>query len=216
MCGRVYRPSSREIFKEINGLKEAHIRISEDFLEERNLKITGSMPIITQSEPDLVKLAYWGLVPFYAKEFKMQYSTFNATSEKLFTANTWKPLIEKKHCVVIAKSFYEWNYDDPIKKTGKHIYRITSAGSSLTYMAGLYESWTDKSTGEIKDSCTIITNPANELMARIHNTKARMPAFLSGDNFTDWINPEIDIQERIKLISPVKNEFLDAVEIQEI
>ena len=83
-------------------------------------------------------------------------------------------------------------------------------------MAGLYEDWTDKATGEIKSSCTIITNPANTLMAEIHNTKARMPAFLHPESFMDWVNPEIDLEQRIKLIDPVNNSFLEAKKIEEI
>ena len=116
-----------------------------------------------------------------------------------------------------VKGFYEWQYDDPkTKKGGKHIYRIQAADSPITMMAWLYEDWVDRSTGEVKQSCTIITNPANTLMAKIHNTKARMPAFLSNDHFMDWINPELPIEERIKFITPVANEFLNAEEIAQI
>jgi hypothetical protein len=32
----------------------------------------------------------------------------------------------------------------------------------------------------------------------------------------DWINPEIDIEERMKLIHPVANDFIEAEEILEI
>ena len=131
-----------------------------------------------------------------------EYSTFTATSEKLYTGAIWKPLTGKKHCVVVVKGFYEWQYDEPEKKKGKHIFYINTAGSELTYMAGLYEDWVDKSTGEVKQSCTIITNPANILMANIHNTKARMPAFLDPKQVMDWVNPEIELEQRMKLISP--------------
>jgi len=216
MCGRVGKPSSKFFLKELNNLYQLDFQIKQDFEEHKNLSPTLGIPIISQNEPHLLQEAYWGLVPNYAKEFKMTYSTFNATYENLFTGATWKRLIGKKHCIILVRGFYEWQYEDPIKKKGKHIFKIQSANAHLTFMAGLYEDWADKESGEIKQSCTIITNPANSLMAEIHNTKARMPAFLNPHSFMDWINPEMDIQEKIKLIQPVNNEFLEAIEIPEI
>jgi putative SOS response-associated peptidase YedK len=216
MCGRTNRASGQETIKAINNQLGYDIELKVDFEEIKNLPPTLGIPIISQKEPHLLQTAYWGLVPSYAKQFKMDYTTFNATCEKLFTPGLWSKLVEKKHCVIAVKSFYEWQYDDPIKKKGKHIFNIHTANSPLTYMAGLYEDWTDRVTGEVKQSCTIITNPANEVMAKIHNTKARMPAFLNPNNIMDWINPEIDIEERMKLIHPVANDFIEAEEILEI
>ena len=39
-------------------------------------------------------------------------------------------------------------------------------------MAGLWDEWTDKKTGERIKSCTIITCPANALIGTLHD---RMP-----------------------------------------
>jgi putative SOS response-associated peptidase YedK len=216
MCGRVDKPSGKEVIVALKKQYKIDITLKEDFPEHKNLPPTLAIPMIAQNNPSVLNNAYWGLVPNYAKEFKMTYATFNATSENLFIGTTWKRLTGIKNCIVIVRGFYEWQYDDPKKKKGKHIFRINAKGANLTFMAGLYEDWVDKTTGEIKQSCAIITNPANELMAKIHNTKARMPAFLNSNNFMDWINPEIDIQQRIKLIEPVSNGFLDAVEVFEI
>ena len=41
-------------------------------------------------------------------------------------------------------------------------------------MAGIWDTWEDKENG-ILNTFAIITTRANPLMARIHNTKERMP-----------------------------------------
>src|SRR6476661_1075454 len=104
MCGRAERPSSREIMLEMKALGQYEFKLNEEFPEHKNLAPSLGIPVITQNEPDLVKLAHWGVIPSYSKEFKSSYSTFNAKCENLYTLNTWKPLIEKKHCVVVVKS----------------------------------------------------------------------------------------------------------------
>lgn len=217
MCGRVDKPSSQEVLDGLKKQSPIEFEVAEEFEANPNVPPTLALPVLTSAQPHLMKHMYWGLVPSFAPEFKMTYSTFNATVENLFQGNTWKRLIGKKHCVVMVKGFYEWQYDDPkTKKGGKHIYRIQTADSPLTFMAGLYEDWVDRSTGEVKQSCTIITNPANAVMAKIHNTKARMPAFLASDHFLEWLNPSIAMEERMELIQPVDNAFIAAHEIAQI
>jgi hypothetical protein len=51
------------------------------------------------------------------------------------------------------------------------------------------------------------------LMAKIHNTKARMPAFLTLDNYQLWINTEIPLADRLNLIKGVPDDFLTAEEL---
>jgi putative SOS response-associated peptidase YedK len=136
--------------------------------------------------------------------------------ETLAEKPLWKPLLGKKHCIVISKGFYEWQYDDPIKKKGSHPHIIKSATSNLTFMAGLWSVWVDKQTGEMVPSCTMLTNPANEMMAKIHNTKARMPAFLTNDTAKIWLDNNLSFEERRQAIKPVGDDFLQAVEIRKV
>jgi putative SOS response-associated peptidase YedK len=42
------------------------------------------------------------------------------------------------------------------------------------------------------ESCTIITLPANPLMARIHNARQRMPAILAKEDRTAWLEGSPD------------------------
>jgi putative SOS response-associated peptidase YedK len=52
----------------------------------------------------------FGLIPSWAKDRKMQYSTTNARDDKLMESNLWRPLFEKKRCIVPANGFYEHHH----------------------------------------------------------------------------------------------------------
>ena len=60
-------------------------------------------------------------------------------------------------------------------------------------MAGIYDEWLNKVTGEIVNTFSIITTEANALTDYIHNTKHRMPAILSLENEEKWLNPALDL-----------------------
>ena len=60
-------------------------------------------------------------------------------------------------------------------------------------LAGLWNTWTDFSSGEILNTFTILTTEANAQMAEIHKTKKRMPILLSKDQEFDWLNGSIDV-----------------------
>ena len=62
----------------------------------------------------------------------------------------------------------------------------------------------------------MITLPANSLMARIHNTKSRMPAFLTTETAKIWLDNELSYSERKKALESVPDEFLDAYPIMKV
>ncbi|MET4080068.1 putative SOS response-associated peptidase YedK [Pedobacter sp. UYP30] len=174
----------------------------------------GQISLITDAEPNILQDGYWSLVPSWSPTFTApKYSTFNAKKESLTTSKTWMPLLGKKHCALICEGFIEWHWDDPIKKIGSHKYYLHQANSEVTIIGGLWESWKNRITGEIYKSCTMITNPANEMMAKIHNAKQRMPAMLTQENYKFWIDSELSLTDRIKTIEPIPNDFLTAVEV---
>ncbi len=213
MCGRVVLPKTEEITLELNLKYEG-----EPMPAHFNLPPTLQVPVVTNTKPDQLQYFTWSVIPSYSKDGKpdFKYSTFNATIEKLEESPLWKPLIGKKHCVVITSGFYEWQYEDPIKKKNSKPHLIKAKNSKFTYMAGLWNVWVNKKTGEMIPSSTIITLPANDLMAKIHNTKGRMPAFLTDESSKIWLDQELSYQERKKALEPVPNEFLDTYPIVKV
>jgi putative SOS response-associated peptidase YedK len=57
-------------------------------------------------------------------------------------------------------------------EAGETTHAVAMADKIHMVMAGLWDQWTDKKTGERVKSCTIITCPANALIGTLHD---RMP-----------------------------------------
>ncbi|MES2386502.1 MAG: SOS response-associated peptidase [Bacteroidota bacterium] len=175
------------------------------------------LPIITDSKPNTLQYFGWPLVPMSSAEPKVKFFTANAKIENLHTSPVWRPLVGRRHCVIITAGFYEWKYPNPKFKKGGQAFFIKAKGQALTLMAGLWDVWTDKETGIMHPSCTIITMPANDFMADIHNTTAtshntgpRMPAFLTRENIHTWLDRQLRPEDRLQALVPVGNEYLSA------
>ena len=68
-------------------------------------------------------------------------------------------------------------------------------------VAGLWDEWKDRATGERLKSCTMIVGGPNEFAAEIHD---RMPVFLTEEQFTSWLSGEAGAE----LLKPAPNDYL--------
>jgi putative SOS response-associated peptidase YedK len=66
-------------------------------------------------------------------------------------------------------------------------------------MAGIFQPWTDKETGETMDTFSIVTTKANAFMEQIHNKKKRMPTILTETQANDWLNPSLSESKIMEL-----------------
>jgi putative SOS response-associated peptidase YedK len=123
-----------------------------------------------------------GLVPFWAKDIKIGYSTFNAKAEGIDAKPVFREPFKRRRCLVPLDSFYEW------KKVGKEKqpYALALADRHLMAMAGLWETWRSPA-GETVRSFTIITTTPNTLCAEIHD---RMPVILKPETWSAWLGEE--------------------------
>ena len=124
------------------------------------------------TEPELV-IGQWGLIPWFAKTPKLTYSTNNARSEELANKATFKdPWKYGKRCIIPALSF-----DEPNWESGKNVWwRFRRADGAPWGLAGLWNTWTDKTTGEIHESYTMLTinADAHPLMSRMHKPDPKL------------------------------------------
>lgn len=134
----------------------------------------------------------WGLVPFWAKDLKIGARMINARSETAATKPAFRAAFKKRRCLIVADGFYEW------KKEGKQKqpYYITQADESPFVLAGLWESWTDKASQAVVETCTILTTEANGTMQPLHD---RMPVFLDSPQHDAWLDPAF--QDTVQLQS---------------
>jgi putative SOS response-associated peptidase YedK len=143
----------------------------------------------------------WGLVPWWAKDVKVGFSSINARAETVDTTRAFRDAWKRgQRCLVVTDGFYEW------KKPEKQPYAVAIADESLMVMAGLWDDWKDKKTGERVRSCTIITCPPNAVAGALHD---RMPVILASDDWAKWLGEEPASLEELKgMLVPCPDEGL--------
>ena len=175
----------------------------EEFPSYEDAMINGfahpKLPVITTDAPDKIRLMKWGLIPNWEKDEQeahdMQNKTLNARSETIFKKGVFTSVL-KKRCMVLVEGFYEWQHVGK-KKIPYFVHLIENGPFAL---GGLYDEWTNPNTGEITEGFSIVTLPANPLMAEIHNSKKRMPLILQRDTERMWVNPLLAKEEIADLI----------------
>lgn len=116
----------------------------------------------------------WGLIPWFAKTPKLTYSTNNARFEAIASKASFKQSwLQGKRCIIPALSF-----DEPCWETGRNVWwSFRRADGTPWGLAGLWNDWTDKETGEVISSYTMLTINADHhpLMSRMHRPDPKLP-----------------------------------------
>ena len=68
-------------------------------------------------------------------------------------------------------------------------------------IAGLWDEWKNRETGERIKSCTMIICEPNELVALAHD---RMPILLQPGQFDHWLSGDMGVEE----LKPAPNDYL--------
>lgn len=189
------------------------VEIAEKILKEQEQYRVNALsfpeyPIIT-SDPEIQSYK-WGLIPFWTKDEKqaneIKRMTLNARADTIFQKPSFREPIMKKRCIVPSTGYFEWRHED-----GKKIpFYIYVKDEPIFSMAGVYDSWLDRSTGEVISTFSIITTEANELTGYIHNTKHRMPAILSLEDEERWLDLKLGKSDIEQLLIPFPADRMDA------
>jgi hypothetical protein len=109
MCGRVRFSSD---YSEIKiRLKFAADAPAPNFAPDWNKPPTEPMLVAIRSVNGkrIPKMMKWGLIPHWAKDDRLQYSTFNARSEDFRTKPAFRDAWKwSQRCLVVTDGFYEW------------------------------------------------------------------------------------------------------------
>lgn len=128
----------------------------------------------SEARPELVT-GRFGLIPWFAESPKLKFSTMNARYEELAQKASYRdPWKRGQRCLVLAESF-----DEPCWESGRNVWwRFHRADGAPWLLAGLWNAWTDKASGEIVESFTMLTlnADAHPLMSRMHKPDPRLPA----------------------------------------
>src|SRR5260221_4726640 len=176
-----------------------------------NAAPTQDLPVVlldADSGERRLEALRWGLIPFWAKDAKIAYSTINAMAETVAIKPAFRDAFKSRRCLVPADGFYEWKQLDA--KT-KQPYRIAMVDGSLMAFAGLWEQWNDPASGETLRTFTVITSEPNALCAPIHN---RMPVILDPADFPAWLGELTATADELRALRrPFPAERMEAHEI---
>ena len=148
-------------------------------------------------------LLRWGLVPFWAKDAKIGYSTINARAEEVANKPAFREALRKRRCLVPADAFYEWAKRDA---RTKQPFAIGLKSGEPFAFAGLWERWHPKD-GDALETFTILTTDANEVLEPVHN---RMPVILEPKDYTRWLEAAAVGQLPVDLLRPFPAEQMIA------
>ena len=177
MCGRFAFYSPAEATAALFGVPNAPA-----LAPRYNIAPTQDIAAIREAEGgarELVMLR-WGLVPSWARDPAIGNRMINARAETVAEKPAYRAAFRRRRCLVLADGFYEWRAE----AVGKTPYLVSLASGSPFALAGLWERWVSRETGESVESATLITTAANEFMAAVHH---RMPVILEPEGADRWL-----------------------------
>ena len=174
------------------------------------------LPVITTDDPFEFNFYQWGLIPFWIKDEKsaadIRTKTLNARAETISEKPSFRESFKSRRCLIPAHGFFEWH-----ELAGKkYPFYIRLKNSRAFALAGIYDNWINKETGEIITGFSIVTAAANPLMARIHNSKKRMPVILPEDIEKEWIDPGLKEAGVKNLLKSFDENLMEAYPVAKI
>jgi len=158
--------------------------------------------------------ARWGLVNEWAKDRSRQAQQINARAEEVAKKPAYREAYRKRHCLVPVDGYYEW-VGPPKRRMPIWFHR---ADDGVMLLAGLWEDWKNKASGEARRTFTVLTRDAKGLSANYHD---RMPVIvprayedtwlLTGTTeeppaWPDYVEPELMAKEVSRRANSVKND----------
>ena len=139
----------------------------------------------------------WGLVPAWARDTKIAYSTINARVETASIKPAFRSAWKSRRCLVPASGYYEW----PGEGGRKQPYYIHDADAPVVMFAGLWERWSPKDA-EALETYSIVTMDAAGEIAKLHD---RMPLMLPPDLHRAWIEGDGEQAAAVAQAVPLPN-----------
>jgi putative SOS response-associated peptidase YedK len=171
------------------------------------------LPVVTNDRPDALQMFTWGLVPRWAKDAAaaddIRSKTLNARADTLFEKPSFRSAAAARRALLPVNGFVEWRHEGELKLP--HLVR--SRDGHLLTLGCIWEEWTDKGTGDIRRTFSIVTTDANGLLSYVHNAKLRMPVIIPRVARSAWLD-DLDREEVTRLMRPLDDGMLEAVPLR--
>ncbi len=145
----------------------------------------------------------WGLIPANAHHAAVGAGLYQVRHESLLELAAMRERLEQRRCAVLADGFFLWQ-ESPDGAQPWYFYLANRIPFAL---AGLWELW-EPAREEPVRSCAIVTAPANQQVAPIHQ---RMPVILAGEALLTWLDSGVsDPDELLPLCRSYSGDDLEA------
>jgi putative SOS response-associated peptidase YedK len=210
MCGRFARRSTQQVLADWFGVE---LEDMPWFAPSYNVAPQSVQPVVRLNRDsggrEFAQMR-WGLIPFWAKDAKMGYTTINARAEEVASKPAYREALKKRRCLIPADAFYEWQRPTPdSREKTKHPFAFALKSGQPYAIAGLWERWQPKESAaaEALETFTILTTDPNKLMEPVHN---RMPVILAPRDYDRWLDPGDPARPPIDLLRPFPAEEMRA------
>ncbi|MGE4287344.1 MAG: SOS response-associated peptidase family protein [Salinivirgaceae bacterium] len=140
-------------------------------LQEYFVAVGKSKPMLTALVKEHGVLSFkniqWTLQWTYfdkkSQQIKEGRPLLNSSCEKVFWQH--KDLIYTQRCIIPIDGYWEFFHFNGT--TFPHF--IYPANKDLFYIGGIWNTYSDKQTGEITDTLSILTTPPNKIARKLHN-----------------------------------------------
>lgn len=212
MCNKVATPEQAEL---------------EYYCNEKNIKLFPTntyyhtsaferpmLPVQLSKYADVIGSAWWPLVPEHingeksAEDFIRQFHTQNARGEEIFNKPTFRPYIGTQRALLYVRGFYEPHRPTPKVSVP---YFVEMKDRSMFTLGCVYSIFY-MDDGKPRATISIITTEPNDLLARVHNEKLRMPLVIAQEDRAKWLG-ELDREGIEAMIKPLPDGMLQAYEI---
>jgi putative SOS response-associated peptidase YedK len=210
MCGRFIQVANPErIRANLSGL-EIDEAATGGFRPRYNIAPTQDILTVLNTPTPTLTSTHWGLIPFWAKDRAVGSRMINARAETLASKPAFRDPFRKRRCIIFTDGFYEWKG----KGRGKTPFFIRMKTGEPFALAGLWDRWTDRRTGQDILSSTIVTTEANALVSPIHD---RMPAILEPGDFRLWLTAVPVTETALSgCLKPLSAQGMEAYEISRL
>jgi putative SOS response-associated peptidase YedK len=197
MCGRYVNVASTADLTAEFAIQET---LGPDVVPSWNVAPTDPVRAIMKrrphgAAPDVapvrqLRTVQWGLVPTWSKTRSAATKMINARTETVTSKPAFKAAAASRRCLLPSLGYYEWQPTD----RGKVPHFLHDPDGHVLAMAGLYELWRDRTLADDDPNrwlwtCTILTQPATDLLGHIHD---RTPVIVPAELHDPWLDCTAD------------------------
>lgn len=200
MCGRYTQAAD---LKEVVTNLEVQ-QVIASLLEPRyNIAPTQQIMAVSQhGKQRQLDLFSWGLKLTWNNFAPTPSSLINARIESVTQKPSFREAAKYRRCLIPASGWYEWQ-STVLSAGRKQPYYFSAPNQPVLAFAGIYEIGAAN-----QKSAAIITQPANQIVAVVHD---RMPLILTAEFFDAWLDPnQTDSQLAIAAAAAAKPPSLNS------